>query len=329
MLSSVQAKLVRVLRAPEVRQGCPEDWDELWQAALKEQVALPVAKNLGVAASAQWLLEQELAHEAKLHWLRKIAGRLEAASVTAVHLKGPVFAERFYDPPCGRPSLDLDVALHQSQIQQAVGALESLGYAAEPLHFVAMDQHVVLLHDHAPEVELHYRLLSEFGASREVEGLVARSRAVEVPKLGSVRVPEAHDEFVFLCAHAAKHRFRPLRFMYDLARILETTPLDWNLVWQRASRLHVRRLLALTVVVLRRDWDFPLSGIPIPAADLERAARILPGFTQPRPPARTKPDLVRKYAADMGACDDLGARLRSCWRLGASFAKRVMKEAFA
>ena len=317
------------MRTAEVQPGCPDDWDELWQASPKEQVALPVAKKLGAPVNEAWLLEQELAHQARLYWLRKVAGRLEAAGVDAVHLKGPVFAERYYDPPCGRFSLDFDVALVPGQVPAAVRALESLGYEAEPLHFVAMDQHVVLFDEHAPGVELHYRLLSEFGASQEMEGFLARSHAVEIRGLGTVRVPEAHDEFVFLCAHAAKHRFRPLRFQYDLARMLEDTPLDGALVWERAGRMRVRRLLALTVVVLRRDWGLALPDIPIPAAELEKAARILPGFTRPQPPAHTKPELVRKYAADMVACDDLGARMRCCWRLGASFAKRVVKEKFA
>jgi hypothetical protein len=150
---------------------------------------------------------------------------------------------------------------------------------------------------------------------------------VEIPGLGTVSVPDPEDEFLFLCAHAAKHRFRKLRWMYDLFLMLGSSSLDWNEVWRRAGEMRARSLLALTVVVLEREWGLRVSGMPNPAAQLARAARILPEFTKVRPPARTKVQLARKYARDMAACDDLRGRLRCCWRLGASFSRRVAKEA--
>jgi hypothetical protein len=243
-----------------------------------------------------------------------------------VNLKGPVFGERYYQPPHGRPSLDLDLALAPEDVPAAVRELEKLDYTAERTLFVAMDQHVTLFHDTAPTVELHYRLLSEFGASQEVKGFLARARTVEIPRLGMVKVPAAEDEFVFLCAHAAKHRFRLLRWMYDPFLLVRHTELDGELVWRRASEMRVRALLALAAVVLRRDWGMPLSGIPIPEAALEKAVRNLPRFTKVRPPAHTKAELVRKYARSMVACDNLWSRLRLWWRLGASFLQRVARE---
>jgi hypothetical protein len=325
MLSGTQATLVRILRTgePEI-----EAWEPLGKAASIEQVALLAARRSGIPIDESWLIEQQLVHDARLYWMRRILDRFDAAGVKAVPLKGPVFAERFYDPPYARVSLDLDIVVLPTQVPPAMRELERLGYSPDPHRFVAMDQHLELHHETAPEVELHYRLISEFGANQGVRDFVGRARVIEIQNLGAVNVPEAEDEFVFLCAHAAKHRFRPLRLLYDLFLLLERTPLDLELVWHRAGSMRVRTLLAMTVVVLRRDWDLPLHGIPIPEAALRRAERILPRFTRPRPRAGTKVELAGQYAADMIACDDLAARLRCCWRLGASFAKRVVKENF-
>ncbi|HEY1207540.1 MAG: nucleotidyltransferase family protein [Bryobacteraceae bacterium] len=326
MLSETQRELVHLLRADAAQEYGGDARERLWQAALDEEVAVPLATKLGPTDEA-YLLEQQLQHQTRLHWLEKILRRLEAASVGVVNLKGPVFGERFYRPPYGRPSLDLDLALARNEVPAAVRELERLGYRSEPILFVPMDQHAVLLHDFAPEVELHYRLLSEFGVRQEMTGFLARARTVEVPGLGTVRVPDAEDEFLFLCAHAAKHRFSKLRWMYDLFLLLGSSSLDGDAVWRRAGEMHARSLLALSVVVLEREWGLRVSGIPIPASRLARAARILPEFTKVRPPARTKAQLANRYARDMAACDDLRGRLRCCWRLGASFSQRAAKEA--
>ncbi len=326
MLSETQRELVQLLRSDAAAPHGGDACERLWQAALHEEVAVPLAMKLGPTDEA-YLLEQQLQHETRLYWLEKILRRLEAASVRVVNLKGPVFGERFYRPPYGRTSLDLDLALTFQEVPAAVRELERLGYRSEPILFVPMDQHAILLHEFAPEIELHYKLLSEFGVNAEMSGFLARARTVEIPGLGPVRVPDPEDEFLFLCTHAAKHRFRKLRWMYDLFLLLGSSSLDWNAVWRRASEMHARTLLALTVVVLEREWGLRVSRVPIPAARLARAAKILPEFTKVRPPACTKAQLARRYARDMVACDDLRGQLRCCWRLGASFSQRVAKEA--
>jgi hypothetical protein len=326
MLSETQRHLVRLLRSDAAEPRGADMCQRLWQAALDEEVAVPLAMQLG-STDETYLLEQQLQHQVRLYWLKRILRRLEAASVRVVNLKGPVFGERFYRPPYGRPSIDLDLAVSFEQVPAAVRELERLGYRLEPILYVPMDQHTVLLHDLAPTVELHYRLLSEFGVSQEISGFLARARTLEIEGLGTVRVPDPEDEFLFLCAHAAKHRFRKLRWMYDLFLLLGSSSVDWNVVWRRAGAMRARTLLALTVVVLERGWGLPPSRMPIPAAQLARAAKILPEFTKVQPLARTKMQLARIYARDMAACDDLRGRLCCCWRLGASFSQRVAKQA--
>ena len=324
MLSGLQRELIRILLAEGVEPSGADAWERLWPAALEEQVAALVALRAGGPAGESWFIEQQLHHETRLHWLRRILDRLEAASVRAVNLKGPVFAERYYEPPYARPSLDLDLALPPGEVDRAVRDLEKLGYTAERILFVALDQHVTLHHDIAPPVELHYRLLSEFGANQDVTGFLARARTEELPRLGAVRVPEAADEFVFLCAHAAKHRFRQLRWGYDLFLFRQRAQPDGDLVWRRAGEMRVRGLVALTAAVMERDWGVALAGVP--EAAVEKAASILPRFTRVRPPARSKSELLRKQVAGMVACDNLGSRLRCWWRMGASFSRRVAME---
>jgi hypothetical protein len=103
------------------------------------------------------------------------------------------------------------------------------------------------------------------------EPLLARS--APCPSAGGARIwtlsPE--DEFLYLCLHAAGHRFERIGWLCDLALLLERhgLALDWPTVEARAAALPARGALRLTLFHLQQ------LGCPLPAesAPLSRSLR--------------------------------------------------------
>ena len=130
-------------------------------------------------------------------------------------MKGPVLAERIYTTPGSRQSADLDLMVARRDLTAAEAALRELGYSpakrpwpvwlTNPLQF-----HCVFERPGAPAVELHYRFSDMPGKHHEAAAFLDRRCAYRTSASGQAHVMEPEDEFIFLCAHAARHFFERL-----------------------------------------------------------------------------------------------------------------------
>jgi hypothetical protein len=69
------------------------------------------------------------------------------------------------------------------------------------------------------------------------------------------------DLFLCLALHACKHRWDTLLLLSDLAALLRRYPnLDWDFLRQQARRLHVERIVAITLQLVERL--FGPAGVP-------------------------------------------------------------------
>jgi hypothetical protein len=123
--------------------------------------------------------------------------------------------------------------------------------------------------DSSTKVDLHWALMPGFWAlPSQVEQVWDRLQVLPVAG-GSVRTLSHEDSLLLLCAHGAKHMWRSLGWICDVAALLHTVPeLDWNAILARAGKLRVKRALGLGL-----DLANNLLGASVPADVLHESDR--------------------------------------------------------
>jgi hypothetical protein len=241
----------------------PAGWKLVKQQAVRLGVAPLIAYLTRPHLSGverEWcdrvLTRSWMRHDSSLEELRTVLRVLYEAGVTAVPLKGPVVARRYYRPYFLRkPATDLDIAVRQNDLPAACGALHSIGYAAavpDP-EALACSHHVVMLHRARMPVELHFRL-SHGPLGIPADEFIERS--VPSPVIGdTARMLTPADEALQLILHLGHDRFRPIFHLYEVRKIwrgLEAS-VQRDVLW-RAAEHRLLGVLALTEIAFRLRW---------------------------------------------------------------------------
>ncbi len=264
--------------------------------------------------------------------LRDAAGEFQGAGIPFIVLKGVALEKELYPDDGLRPCLDLDILIPRSSYGSAKAVLAEIGFAlAEPrleqdklahfgeIEFIRRRGFPVLL-------DLHWDTLL---ASWEPRSLLAneetwqRSRLLDLGTFSiSVLAPE--ELLLYLALHLAFHHvFSGLLLFCDLVLLLKKygNGLDWQRVYDLASRSGGRRALDDTLVFARILLDAPLPDTifqRLDAAPLHRrlipARRLLLGAG---PPSQA----IERYVKFL-LIDGMPARvraLRAWWNSEKSF----------
>lgn len=258
--------------------GDDEDLVELLRSRVSEaarrdpSVVLARAERHGLGAVVQAVLERagvvlpsslatelrhralarELDHAARLAELRRIDAAFADAGLEGALLKGPLFAERFYEIPSGRATSDTDLLVRESDLERATRVLEGLGYepatGPEEERFRREHHHLHLAHAARPSLELHFHAYRGFGSVLPSEPLIERRERFPTLERGALGVLAKPDELVYLAVHAAGHRFVRLGWLYDIRLLAERmTESELELAAERARGWGYARILAFTV----------------------------------------------------------------------------------
>jgi hypothetical protein len=195
-----------------------------------------------------------------LHNLQTIAAIMDEAEVPCLVLKGPLLAQRHYRPPFLRkPSIDVDLAVKEGDIDRACKELVKAGYVGTRSlrESKAQGYDVALLHKTLPRVELHFRL-SHGPLGISVDEFFDRSVATTLPNGRTVHVLSATDELLHLVLHYAHHRFPLLFNLYEIRRIWSAAPLEVRSeVCRKAIEHHFWGAFIMTDVAFRSVWGEP------------------------------------------------------------------------
>lgn len=249
-----------------------------WQAGrdIPAELRDGLQRDFYVAAARAMVAERRLASVLKA---------LEATSVPALVLKGAAIAA-WYPDPALRPYGDLDVLVPRTQLDEAVEALEGLGYHCTYSRAWSLEYGYdvpMASDDGLSVVELHWRLDYPEGVGRlPLKDLWERAVPCTLGEQAGLQVAglqlEAVDMVLHLCAHATiKHRARlGLRPLCDLAQITqEWESAEWKTLARRASFYGLARpvylMLTLAIQVL---------GLPAP---VEVMSALLPPGSTPLP----------------------------------------------
>jgi len=280
-----------------LRQYFPTvDWPRLLMLADKHGLVGQLAACLNDCDAAmppeiqQALLERQreqnfltLRLTGELFRLLELLNRNE---ISALVIKGPVLAVEAYADPAMRSYGDLDLLVRQRDIRRATGLLIGSGYQAT----VSLDairagkipgQYLFCKPDSKLLVELHNNLtLRYFPRPVPIEDFIARRIRVRVDG-HEVPAPSLEDHLVLICVHGAKHFWKRLGSIADVAGLMARQPgIGWERAGLSANAVQAEHLLhtglRLAMDVLHAELPEPIAArVREDAVAAKLAARVL------------------------------------------------------
>ena len=261
------ACLLDVLRG---RDECCVADDAQWEAMLtlaEEEHVLPWAvgclrdRCAPMTEERQSRLEQieRAAAIAAFYWsceLQRLLSEFATEAIEVVPLKGPFLAERLYGGTALRECRDLDLLVGVADLARAEAVLVDAGYVpAEP------DDYHRAWTRRGATVELHYDVENPLAFNFGVVGALRRAHGGTFQGQGCKQLaPE--DELLYLCLHAARHRYERLRLVVDLRLAFEKLTGSANQWAPREEVLDLNGLLVLGLAMARRldpSFEVPLE----------------------------------------------------------------------
>ena len=186
---------------------------------------------------------------AAFYWCSELKGVLrefDRQGVVAVPLKGPFLAERLYGSSALRVSVDLDLLVARADLARAEAVLTETCFVPD----VADDYHRAWRRQ-TTTVELHHDVENPLAFNFDVASALRRVRRATFQGENTWQLAP-DDELLFLCLHAARHRYERLSPVLDLRLAFEkltSTPDRWQ---PRPEVGQLCSLLTLGLAMARR-----------------------------------------------------------------------------
>lgn len=293
----VEAKLLVALarsgavRPAEVGPLLQRDinWHAFIQLAITHNVVPLIHHHLKTAFAAE--VPASALHDLRRVYLRlfresiqirgelpRLLDHLNGHGVAALPFKGPVLAAMAYADENLRTFTDLDLLIHERDVERTVRALKAAGFAEknplQPNHATTWTTYAPWHHPHgnangyvrnagtsgALHVDIHWGLASRyFLFPMEPDALWKRRERVTLDNGVTVDTFSPEDALVFQCMHAAKDGYYRLAHVCDIAELLRSHPrLDATTVLERARAVHCERMVGLGLRISRDLLDAPL-----------------------------------------------------------------------
>ena len=182
--------------------------------------------------------------------LYRLLERLAETGIEALVTKGPALSVRCYGDPSMRQYSDLDLVVREADIRRATQAMLGFDYCPR----------VPLTAIEAKKIPGEYafrksgtQLLLEFHTERtfryhprplQIEKIFQRRAAVAVDGR-DVPALSLEDELVLICVHGAKHFWRRLMWIADVAALIARQAPDWERALTVAREVGAERILRL------------------------------------------------------------------------------------
>lgn len=256
----------------------PLDWDQLLRLAEHHGVIprlyreMSAAQELGLQVATESLQPRYQANVRRSLWLTgellHVLDHLQSRGIEALPYKGPVLAQQLYGNVAERQFSDLDLLIHATDVPRARAGLLELGYkpnlaltAREERAYLASGYEYTFRSAHGRDLlEMQWQILPRFySVDFDVEQFFNRALEVRLNDR-SVRTLGAEDLLLVLCVHAAKHVWLQLSCLCDIAALVRSQPLDWELVRKQAQGLGIERIMAVTFLLASKLLETPLPS---------------------------------------------------------------------
>lgn len=252
--------------------------DPAFLLALAEQHSLVPAlaerllqQQLGVSVPTELrhvLHEQQRSHAiftlGLLAEMFRVLECLAAANIEALLIKGPVLAVRCYGDAGARQYTDVDLIVRTKNIERCTQIMVELGYEAHiPVQAIRAGKKPgeYVFRRAGTIIEFHTEdTFRYYPRGFSIEGVFARKTWVNIDQHG-VPALSVEDELILVCIHAAKHVWKRLAWVADVAALLSNSSLDWQAVISAARDVGAERMLRVGLLLASE-----MLGAPVPAA---------------------------------------------------------------
>jgi hypothetical protein len=215
--------------------------------------------------------------------LFRVLDSLRSVGIEAVPYKGPALAETLYGDVAMREYSDLDVLVREEDVIRTKEALRGIGFtpsiqlpAAQERAYVATGYEYMFDGSATKNLlEIQWNFVPRFfSVDFEMDRILSRCRDVSVSGRTFAGLRE-EDLLLALCVHGAKHLWKRLCWVRDIAGLLEKPKLDWPYVRQEAVRMGICRIVGVSAQLARELLGWSGAEIFQEIAADDPAGRVL------------------------------------------------------
>ena len=283
-------------------------WDELPDEVKERMAAHERAKS-----ARNMLLDRELARALQA---------LKNEGLDVLIYKGPALANLAYGSTWAREYGDVDFLVHEADIVQAYHALDRAGFEPEFRPSATFWPRLLRMTKELPfrgragsVVELHWNVLPRwFPGVFELEPTWQSAQLREQKKVECL-APSVEEMVVILCIHGMTHRWDSLRWLADIAWLVDRHPnLDWTHVSTRAASFGGLRLVRIGLGLAAKAFHLPIPEELAIQSDSE-AKVVAQLYTKLHHPDRGLRWLAARLWLSLSMVEGRRARIVALWRV--------------
>ncbi|HEA67211.1 MAG TPA: hypothetical protein ENI07_10385 [Desulfobacterales bacterium] len=271
------------------------DWRYLLNTALFHKVHLLLYQTLDTVCpeAVNHAAMEKLKFENKSNAARSLlfSNRLLAIlnllaqhRIQAVPFKGPVLAERVYGDSSLRQSVDLDILVDKQDAFTTMGLLWEQGFLPEIdldenqfTAYAAKKNSIAMANPGSVlAVDLHWEMSANY-ASEPLALHRIKNDLVQVAFAGeTVLQPCKELLLIYLCLHGTRDCWKDLESLGSIAALIRSHDnWDWKQIIKRADRMHCRRMVLLTLLLVQDLFDVKLPQTVLTFAENDPAVSKL------------------------------------------------------
>ncbi len=274
------------------------DWEAVCREAGRHGIRPLIFRNLEHLLGPQlpswlqdWIQEHQQKNRIRTNFLVRELGEIrrlcEEHDLPLLALKGPVLAKVAYGDIAMRQYVDLDVLVPSDRFSEFDQLLRDMGYEypkqrkkiegwRRALFRSLKGQWQYARAGGAFNLDVHTRVMPPgYAFPADFNPLWERSREIQLSENVTVPGLAPEDAALVLSYHGVKNYWRSLRYVADLAQLVQAEPtLDWSASVTRARQMQGTRVLKLGLLLAHDVLDMALP------ADVESWVRSASGGIQ-------------------------------------------------
>lgn len=243
------------------------DWQDLGQIALHQGVFPLFYLRLKAAAEGQIPPESATLFDQRLHsiaqnnirltWkLIQLIKLLSSQAVEFLVLKGPVFALQAFGDLALRQFTDLDILIHPADFSEVYELLCQDGYTplfelgSTQIRFQVQSDNHFSFKRQGDVIEVHWKIAPQENIYPiKPEQIWQELNSVSLLER-EIPAPSPENTILFACLHGAKHGWRQMKWIVDLAYLNQTfNNIDWHILLEQSKKLGLYRQVCLGLLL--------------------------------------------------------------------------------